>query len=120
MPKSSKPYVCIVGSRSINDVNLDLFIDPDHIGCVETGGASGVDALAEQWANRHHIECIIFKAHWEKFGKRAGILRNRDMVEFSDAVIAFWDGRSKGTQSTIEYAQKLGVPCYIHLVQNLD
>lgn len=48
MPKSSsKPIVCINGSRSITDINLDLFIDPDHVGCVVSGGANGVDTLAE-------------------------------------------------------------------------
>ncbi len=48
MPHSLKPIVGIVGSRSITDINLDLFIDPNHCGCVVSGGASGVDLLAEQ------------------------------------------------------------------------
>ena len=47
MPKSSKPIICICGSRSINYINLDLFIDPSHVGCIVAGGANGVDTLAE-------------------------------------------------------------------------
>lgn len=47
MPKSQKPIVCINGSRSITDVNLGLFINPNHVGCVVTGGAHGIDTIAE-------------------------------------------------------------------------
>lgn len=47
MPKSSKPIVCISGSRSITWINLDLFIDSTHVGCIVAGGANGVDTLAE-------------------------------------------------------------------------
>ena len=47
LPKSSKPIICICGSRDITDINLDLFIDPTHVGCVVSGGANGIDTLAE-------------------------------------------------------------------------
>lgn len=47
MPRSSKPIICICGSRTINNINFDLFIDPAHVGCVVSGGANGVDTLAE-------------------------------------------------------------------------
>lgn len=120
MPKSSKPIVCICGSRDLNDINLDLFIDPSHVGCVCSGGATGIDSIAEWWAKRHKIEFVAYPARWDRFGKKAGIIRNREMVEFADVVIAFWNGRSKGTLSTIEYAKELNVPCYVHLIRNLD
>ena len=48
MPHSQKPVVCINGSRNIKSLNLDLFINPDHVGCIVTGGAAGVDTIAEQ------------------------------------------------------------------------
>ncbi len=121
MPKvTSKPIVCISGSRTIDYINLDLFIDPDHVGCIVSGGANGVDTLAEHWAKRHHIEYVAYLAQWEKFGKRAGILRNHEMIEFCDVLIAFWDGLSKGTLDTINYAHELGVPTYLHLIKSLD
>jgi predicted Rossmann fold nucleotide-binding protein DprA/Smf involved in DNA uptake len=47
MPKSQKPIICICGSRNITDVNLSLYINPSHVGCVVTGGARGIDTLAE-------------------------------------------------------------------------
>ena len=120
MPKSNKPIICINGSRSINYINLDLFIDPNHVGCVVSGGANGVDTLAEHWAKRNHIEFIAYLPQWKKFGKKAGIIRNHEMIEFCDVLISFWDGKSKGTLDTIIYAKKLGVPAYVHLINNLD
>ena len=48
MPKSSKYIVCICGSRDITNINLDLFLDPNHIGCIVEGAAKGVDTLAKQ------------------------------------------------------------------------
>lgn len=120
MPKSSKPIVCINGSRSITDVNLDLFIDPDHVGCVVSGGANGVDTLAEHWAKRNQIEFVAYLAQWDKFGKKAGIIRNHEMVDFCDVLISFWDGKSKGTLDTINYAKQINIPVYVHLIVSLD
>lgn len=120
LPKSSKPIICICGSRDIKNINLDLFIDPDHVGCVVSGGASGIDTLAESWAKKNKIEFIAYLAQWNKFGKKAGIIRNHEMVEFCDYVFAFWNGKSKGTLDTITYAKKLGVPTFIHLIEEMD
>jgi len=120
MPKSSKPIICISGSRTINNINFDLFIDPSHVGCVIAGGANGVDTLAEHWAKRNKIEFIAYPARWKTFGKRAGIMRNHEMVEFCDYLIAFWDGKSKGTLDSITYAKEIGVPTIVHLFIDLD
>lgn len=120
LPKSSKPIICICGSRDITDINLDLFIDPTHVGCVISGGANGVDTLAEHWAKRNKIEFIAYLAQWNKFGKKAGIIRNHEMVEFCDYVFAFWNGKSKGTLDTILYAKKLNVPVFVHLIKEMD
>ena len=120
LPKSSKPIICICGSRNITDINLDLFIDPTHVGCVVSGGANGIDTLAEHWAKRNRIEFIAYLAQWNKFGKKAGIMRNHEMVEFCDYVFAFWNGKSKGTLDTILYAKKLNVPVFVHLIQEMD
>lgn len=116
----TKPIICICGSRDITDINLDLFIDPTHVGCVISGGANGVDTLAEHWAKRNKIEFIAYLAQWNKFGKKAGIIRNHEMVEFCDYVFAFWNGKSKGTLDTILYAKKLNVPIFVHLIKEMD
>ena len=120
MPKSSKPIVAIVGSRNIKNINLDLFIDPKHVGAIVSGGANGIDALAEQWAKKNKIEFICFPANWKIYGKKAGIIRNKEIVEFVDIVIAFWDGKSRGTYNTLSYAIKLGVPYICHQVLDLN
>lgn len=120
LPKSSKPIICICGSRDITDINLDLFIDPTHVGCIVSGGANGIDTLAEHWAKRNKIEFIAYLAQWNKFGKKAGIIRNHEMVEFCDYVFAFWNGKSKGTLDTILYAKKLNVPVFVHLIKEMD
>ena len=62
MPKSSKPVVCISGSRTITWINLDLFIDSTHVGCIVAGGANGIDTIAEWWAKRNKIEFVAYPA----------------------------------------------------------
>ena len=56
MPHNGKPILCINGSRTITDINLDRFLNPEYYGAVITGGAIGVDTLAEQWAKQHKLE----------------------------------------------------------------
>lgn len=117
MPKSLKPIICINGSRTINDINLDNFLNPQEIGCIVSGGANGVDTLAEKWAKKHEIEFVCFPANWNKYGKKAGPMRNIDMINFSDKLISFWDGNSKGTLQAIEYCQKINKPYEVHLIE---
>ena len=120
MPKSSKPIVCINGSRTIKSLNLNAFIDPAHVGAVVTGGAAGVDTIAEQWAKANNIEWVCYLPQWKIYGKRAGIVRNCEMIDFCDILISFWDGKSKGTLHAIEYCKKIGRPYICHLIQDLD
>lgn len=120
MPFSQKPVVCINGSRTINDINLDNFLDFQEIGCVISGGANGVDTLAERWAKRHKLEFLAFPAQWDKFGKRAGLIRNEDMARFCDKMISFWNGESPSTLHAIQFMQTLGKPVEIHLIKDLD
>ena len=102
MSKSSKPIACICGSRTIDYLNLDFYLDSQQYSQIICGGANGVDTIAELWAKRH--------------GKYAPLKRDEDMVNASDIVIAFWDGKSKGTKYTIDYARKNGAPVQINLI----
>ena len=83
------------------------------------GGASGVDALARDWAisDRYcwHVHQIL--AEWDKYGRAAGPLRNERMAQNADALIAVWDGKSRGTKDMIERARKHGLKVYVKEVK---
>lgn len=103
----------IVGSRNFNQYSLVKEVMDDYIAEVDTvvsGGAKGADTLGELWAKENDIATLIFKPDWNKFGKRAGFIRNQDIVKNSDLVVAFWDGQSKGTKSSIDLCVKFGIP----------
>lgn len=118
MPKSSKPIVLICGSRTIDNINLDWYLNPNDYSEVISGGANGVDTLAEQWAKRNSLEFCAYLPNYEAFGGRyAPIERDKEMVHAADVVVAFWDGKSKGTLFTYNYAKELGVPVVVHLIE---
>ncbi len=73
-----------------------------------SGGCKGADMLGERFANENGYKIERYAANWELYGRSAGPKRNREMVEISDYVICFWDGKSKGTKTTIEFAKKYG------------
>jgi hypothetical protein len=80
---------------------------------VVSGKAAGVDSIGEVWALEHGIPIKEFPADWSRFGKRAGHIRNAQMGDYSDALIAIWDGESRGTANMIDYMQKLNKPVYV-------
>lgn len=120
MPKSQKPIICINGSRTITDINLDKWLNPQEIGCICSGGANGVDTLVEKWAKKHKIEFVAFLPNYSLFDKNAPLRRNEDMINFCDELISFWDGKSSGTLQTIQYCQKINRPYKIHIITDLD
>lgn len=69
-----------------------------------SGGARGPDSLAVELAKELNIPYIIFEADWEKFGKSAGMKRNKEMAENADGLLAIWDTKSSGTKNMIELA----------------
>ncbi len=102
----------IAGSRTFDDFDLlcsTISGLPWSISEVVSGGAYGADALGEKWAREHHVFLKRFPAQWEKYGKRAGYLRNVEMGEYGEALLAFWDGVSRGTKHMINIARKKGL-----------
>lgn len=103
--------VAIIGSRDFTNYelltqfidNLDLKIDT-----IVSGGARGADTLGKVYALDRNIPLIIHYPEWDKYGKKAGFLRNTTIIESSDIVIAFWDGVSNGTRDSLLKARKLG------------
>jgi len=99
----------VVGTRTFTDYDL-LKTELDkikNIDLIVSGGAKGADKLAELYAMEHDISIKIFNAEWGKYGRSAGPIRNRKIIESSDYVIAFWDGKSRGTLSSINLAKKI-------------
>lgn len=99
--------ILIVGSRKINDIKIEKYIRED-VDLVISGGAAGVDAIAERYADAKGISKLIIRPEYEKYGRAAPLKRNELMVGLADKVLAFWDGRSRGTKYTIEYARRRG------------
>lgn len=109
--------VAIVGSRSFDDYEaLCRFVGEcvsETPSLVVSGGAQGADTLGERFANERTIPFIPFIPDWNSYGKRAGFVRNEQIVTAADIVIAFWDGQSRGTANSIEIARKLGKQLFI-------
>jgi hypothetical protein len=103
----------IVGSRKFKKLyKVRKFVQsllPSDACTIVSGHGIGVDRVAEDEAIRLGINTLIFPAEWEKYGKRAGVLRNTLIVEHSDVLIAFWDGKSPGTYDSIKKAKQKGI-----------
>ena len=104
----------IAGSRSIKDFDITPYV-PDGVDTVISGGAAGVDTLAEKYADAHRISKLVMRPDYRRYGRGAPLRRNEKMVEEADEVLIFWDGVSKGTNYTAEYARKHGKPVTVIL-----
>lgn len=112
--------VIIAGGRDITDFWLlqDAVEESGFdIETVVSGGAKGVDAMGEIFAEEMNLKLNIYEADWERHGRAAGPIRNRKMAENADALIAIWDGKSRGTKNMIETATKLGLLVYVKEVK---
>lgn len=114
-----KMKIAVVGSRKFNDYDLlKEKLSAYQIDVIISGGAVGADLLAERYALENQIETLIFPADWDIHGRSAGLIRNKLIVESCDYLIAFWNGKSRGTKFSIDYAEALGKKAVIIYVQN--
>jgi len=102
--------IAIIGSRNFS--NEVLFTEtikslPFEITEIISGGAKGADTLAANWANQHSIKLTVYKPDWAKYGKAAGVVRNKLIVEDCEYCLVFWDSKSCGTKFSIDYCNKL-------------
>lgn len=99
----------IAGSRSITNFDISPYIPPDT-DLIISGGAGGVNTLVESYADKHRISKLILRPQYNIYRRATPLKRNEQMVELFDAVLIFWDGISRGTKHTIDYADKTGKP----------
>lgn len=107
--------VAVVGSRSITNADISRYIPPDA-DLIISGGAIGVDALAEKYADERGIKKLILYPDYELYGKSAPLIRDKLIVDHADLVVAVWDGVSSGTEFTISYAKRRNVPCEVYIL----
>lgn len=98
--------IAVIGSRDIKTFDLTKVIPSDTTQII-SGGAIGVDTLASEYATKHGIDIVVYLPNYAQYGKSAPIIRNKQIVENSDCVLAIWNGNSRGTKFTIDYAKKL-------------
>ena len=97
--------VAIIGSRSLEVKNLGKYM-PNDVTEIVSGGAKGIDKCAEDYAKTHGIKLTVFLPEYEKYGKAAPLKRNLQIIDYCDLVIAFWEGKSKGTKYVIDNCKK--------------
>jgi len=111
--------VIIAGSRDIEDLKavMDAVKASGFPAFTEvvSGCAAGVDRVGEYYAQLYSIPVKQFPADWKRHKRGAGPIRNKQMAEYADALIAVWDGKSKGTKNMIDQATKKGLKVYVHI-----
>lgn len=117
--KNKTFYLLIAGTRTYDDY-FEFCAVCDHMlsevkmpVCIVSGGAKGADALAERYAKEHDHQLKVFPARWNKYGKKAGPLRNIEMNDYisehdNRGCLCLWDGKSKGTESNFKLARERG------------
>ena len=107
--------IAVIGSRhATEEVSLRILQElPANVSEIVSGGAAGVDHLAEQVAESLGIPLRLFLPDYERYGKQAPLVRNEQIVDYADQILAFWDGLSRGTGHTISLCIKKNKPVRI-------
>lgn len=127
--KNRQFKVIIAGTRFFNDYSLlketadRLLADKITAGysiVIVSGGCAGADVLGERYAKENGYSIDRYPAEWQKYGRKAGIMRNAVMADNADALIAYWDGISRGTKNMIDEAWKKGLAVRVKRYENPD
>ncbi|MBE6542107.1 MAG: hypothetical protein E7672_06630 [Ruminococcaceae bacterium] len=104
--------LAIIGSRDASDIDISTYIPR---GCTEivSGGARGIDQCAKNTAEVLGLKLTEFIPDYKRYKKGTPLMRNKQIVEYSDEVLAFWNGVSVGTKYTIDYCEKTGKKCTV-------
>lgn len=106
--------VAIIGSRGLKVDNLEKYL-PKEVTEIISGGARGIDTSAREYAVSHGLKLTEFLPEYSLYGRAAPIKRNISIIENSDYVLAFWDGKSHGTKSVIEACKKREISHAVYL-----
>lgn len=107
--------VAILGSRNITNIDIGKYLI-DDITEIISGGASGVDQLAKEYALKNKITYVEFVPEYKKYRINAPLKRNIEIIDYSDVAIAVWDGKSKGTKFSIDYCRSCNKPCTVYVI----
>lgn len=107
--------IAIIGSRGLKEIDLEKYI-PDNVSEIVSGGAKGVDTMAKNFANSKGIKLTEFLPEYEKYGRVAPLKRNLEIIDYADEVIAFWDGKSRGTKFVIDNSIKKNKKIKVHII----
>jgi len=108
--------VAIIGSRSLQVPNIEIYLPP-QVSEIVSGGAKGVDSSAREYAKAHGIKIVEFLPNYKQFGRGAPLKRNMEIINYSDHVLAFWDGISRGTKYVIDNCNKMGISLEVVLLK---
>lgn len=97
--------IAIIGSRNLFVENLGEYI-PAGVTEIVSGGAKVIDACAKQYAELNKIKITEIIPAYSRFGRNAPLIRNLEIIDYADEIIAFWDGKSRGTRFVIENAKR--------------
>ena len=106
--------VAVIGSRSLRVDDLGKFL-PEDVTEIVSGGAKGVDTSAKEYAQAHGIPLTEFLPDYRRYGRGAPLRRNITIIEYADLVLAFWDGKSRGTKYVIDQCRERGVPVIVQI-----
>lgn len=107
--------VAVIGSRGLVVENLGDYL-PSETTEIVSGGARGIDGCAREYALRHGLKLTEYLPEYDRYGRAAPLKRNITIIESADMVLAFWDGKSRGTRYVIDNCKKRNIPVEIHIL----
>lgn len=108
--------VAVVGSRNLRVDDLEKYL-PEGVTEIVSGGARGIDTCAREYALSNGIKLTEFLPEYARYGRGAPLRRNLIIVEYADLVLAFWDGRSRGTKYVIDHCKKREIPVKVYVLR---
>ena len=110
--------VAVIGSRSLNIDNIGKYL-PEGVTEVVAGGGKGMDSCGREYAKKKGIKVTEFLPEYSKYGRGAPLRRNLEIIAYADEVVAFWDGKSRGTKFVIDNCKKQSKKVTVYMIESL-